>query len=116
MKNWRAYGPVSSSGAADTHSQIALSFADVARDKVLQEVPQAPQEFLRFRELAHVSNHLPVPPAECPEPRHEKGVRQEPDVKQEVGLERDAVLVAETDQVDRQRVSTRPDPESLFHQ
>ena len=65
------------------------------RDQEPQQVERVLQELVRRFRLVEERTHLAVAARVRPQRRHEVRVRQEPDVEQQVGVDRDAVLEAE---------------------
>src|SRR5947207_13487170 len=96
------HGAVAPAGASDGHGQVRLALTLVERQQEAQQVAQPGEQLPCLVVAKHELTHLLVPPVERTEPVHEVRVRQEPHVEDEVGVEGDAVLVAEGHQRRRQ--------------
>ena len=98
-------GAVLASGAAEGDGEVALPFLDVMRQQEQEHLGDAVEEFLRLGKVADVGGDLGMPAGELAELGDEVGIGQEAHVEDEVGFERDAVLVAEADRRDEQATS-----------
>src|SRR5258706_609325 len=88
---------VSAARAADRHREIALALGDVERHDVSDVLAQPIHELHGGRIALHERHDGPIPPGAAPESRDEVGVRQAADVEDQIGVDGNAVLVAEAD-------------------
>src|SRR5579871_1310157 len=89
--------------AAERDREVALPLALVARQREQQQGVDAVEELLRVVAPQHPVCDARVEPGTVPQLLDEEGVGEEPAVDHEVGVARQAVLVAEGDQSHRHR-------------
>ncbi len=87
-------GAVFAAGAAYRDGQITFPFADVMRDEVGEQAFDAAEKFTALRKRADVFLDFGIFPGVAAQGRDKVGVGQKADVKNEVGVRGDAVLVA----------------------
>ena len=85
------------SRAAERDGEIALTFADVVRKQIDQELRDAVDTLQRLGKAADVARHPRVAAAQLLKLRDVIRIGQETHVKDQVAVERNAVAVAETD-------------------
>ena len=91
---------VAATGATDGNSEVAFALGDVLRQREAQKTRQTLDEILGGRVLPHVAHHRRVKPGERTQAVDEVRVRQAPDIEEQVRIDRDPPLVAETQEVD----------------
>src|SRR5262249_50042995 len=77
--------------------EVALPFRHIVRDDVLEIVLELLNEFTRRRVPFHESGDSPVTARAAAKRRNEVRIRQASHVEDEIRVDRDAVLVAETE-------------------
>src|SRR3954451_15411201 len=93
--------------AAAGDRQPRLSLGDVGGDREIQEVAEEGQEPFRRRLLEDERADRVGQARQRPQLVDVEGVRHEPHVEHEIGLDRDAVLEAEADQLEREAIGVR---------
>jgi hypothetical protein len=91
--------PVIAAGAADCDREPRLALLDVRRDREVEELLEEVEEAAGHRLAQDVVADLLGHAGERPQLRHVIGVGDEPDVEDQVRLERHSELVAEADQL-----------------
>src|SRR5262245_10377207 len=96
-------GTVAPTGAAERDREIALPLTLIVRQREFQELDHQAQELLRLGALEHVARDLRFQSGLWPELLDEVRVRQEATVERQIGIGRQAELVAEGLQHDGHR-------------
>src|SRR5262245_4536969 len=89
--------------AADGDRQVALALVLVARQREGEQRQDVCEKLLRVGAFQHVRGHVRIHSGLGTQLLDEERVRQEAAVEHQVGVDREAVLVPERDQGDRQR-------------
>src|SRR3954453_7451983 len=93
-----------SAGAADRDREARLSLLDIGGHEQVQHLLERGEELAGDRLAEHVLADLRREPAVGAQRLDVVGVLHEPHIEHEVGLERDAVLEAEADELDREAI------------
>src|ERR1700733_12262169 len=89
-------------GAAKGYRKVALSLLDVMGQQEEQQLRNPVEKLGGLGELADVFRHPRMAAGQVSKFGHEMRIGQKPDVKHQVGFQRDPVLIAETDGGDQQ--------------
>src|SRR5947207_4419552 len=81
--------------AADADSDIRLSFAFVKRQQVIEQIAETSQRLLNVRLRFQIFDHATVVAGKLAQFRHEEWIRQMSNVKEQLHVERAAILVSE---------------------
>src|SRR5579859_2957207 len=103
------HGAVLAPRATEGHCQIALALLDVMRQQEEQQLRHPVQKLTSLGKVSDVFGHFGMAPGQVTELGNEMRIGQEPGVENQVGFERDTVLVTETDRGDQKvlvRIST----------
>src|ERR1022692_3069063 len=92
--------PMMAAGTAEGDRQVTLSFANVMRQQVDQQVCDPGHKFRRLRKRTDVLCHAGVLPVQVLEPWNVVGIRQKPDVKHQVAIRRHSIAKSEAGDVD----------------
>src|SRR4051794_15266228 len=92
-----------SAGTTERDSQIALSLAYVMWKQVNQQIGNPGHKFRSLRKGPDILCHCGVLSSEVLESRNVVGIRQKPDIKNEVAVRRHSVAETETGDVDLNR-------------
>src|ERR1035438_1009477 len=92
--------PMLAAGTAEGDRQVTLSFANVMRQQVDQQVCDPGHKFRRLRKRTDVLCHAGVLPVQVLEPWNVVGIRQKPDVKHQVAIRRHSIAKSEAGDVD----------------
>ena len=90
-------GTVLSAGAADSDRQIALTLADVMRNQIGEQAFDAAEKFARLRKRANVLLDFGIFAGVTAQAGDKVRVGQKADIEHEIGVRRDTIFVAETD-------------------
>ena len=89
-------GAVFAAGATESNRQIAFAFANVMRNEVGKKALNAAEKLPGLRERTDVLLDFGILAGIAAKAGNEMGIGQETDVEDEIGVRRDAKLVAET--------------------
>src|SRR6187399_3247766 len=92
------YGPMPPAGAANGDCDVRLAFLFILRNKVVEKAPQMTKKYPGLFLGSHVFDDGRVRTGQAFQVRLKVGVRQEPDVKYQVGIDGRAVLESKTHQ------------------
>src|SRR5215467_3277345 len=76
--------------------QVALSFMDVVRQQIDQQLRNARDEFLRLRKRSYIARHLGIASRKRPELRDKMRIGKKANVKYQVGVFGHSMLESET--------------------
>src|SRR5215469_2608779 len=91
---------------AKSDRQITLAFVNIVRQQIQQQTCDTVKKFLCLRKSIQVGDQLRVLSCERAEFRFEMRVGQKAHIEDEVRLERDPILIAETQRGNQQVFST----------
>src|SRR5579864_6765349 len=94
-------------GAAESDCEVAFPLVDVVRKQVNQQIRDAGNELLRLGKRANVLGDAGMASGERPKLRHEVRIRQEANIKDEVGVLGNALPETEADAGDQNALLRR---------